>query len=97
MVRSLCRLVIYVNHALVANFNVANMSFNAIRESKILTKLSEFMVHVHLTGWLILLLVLLDFSLTVKAATLIFIYGCGWAISSAEEGNSGSIFNLVKS
>ena len=29
-------------------------------------------------------LVLLDFSLTVKAATLIFISGCGSAISSAK-------------
>ena len=27
--------------------NVANMSFNAIRENKILTKISEFTVHVH--------------------------------------------------
>ena len=35
--------------------------------------------------------VLLDFSLTVKAATLIFIYGRGSAISSAKEGKSGSI------
>ena len=30
----------------VANFNVANMSFNAIRENKILTKLCEFTVYV---------------------------------------------------
>ena len=42
-------------------------------------------------------LVLLDFSLTVKAATLIFISGRGSAISSAKEGKSGSIYNLVKS
>ena len=40
---------------------------------------------------------LLDFSLTVKAATLIFISGCGSAISSAKEGKSGFIYNLVKS
>ena len=33
--------------------------------------------------------VLLDFSLTVKAVTLIFIFGCGSAISSAKEGISG--------
>ena len=39
--------------------------------------------------------ILLDFSLTVKAATLIFISGCGSAILSAKEGNSGSIYNLV--
>ena len=37
--------------------------------------------------------VLLDFSLTVKAATLIFISGCGSAISSAKEGKSGFIYN----
>ena len=42
-------------------------------------------------------IVLLDFSLTVKAATLIFISGCGLAISSAKEGKSGFIYNLVKS
>ena len=41
--------------------------------------------------------VLIDFSLTVKAATLIFIYGRGSAISSAMEGKSGFIYNLVKS
>ena len=41
--------------------------------------------------------VLLDFSLTVNAATLIFISGCGSAISSAKEGKSGFIYNLVKS
>ena len=40
--------------------------------------------------------VLLDFSLTVKAATLIFVSGCGMAISSAKEGKSGFIYNLVK-
>ena len=42
-------------------------------------------------------LILLDFSLTVKAATLIFISGCGSAISSAKEGKSGFIHNLVNS
>ena len=42
-------------------------------------------------------LVLFDFSLTVKAATSIFISGCGSAISSAKEGKSGFIYNLVKS
>ena len=39
---------------------------------------------------------ILDFSLTVKAA-LIFISGCGSAISSAKEGKSSLIYNLVKS
>ena len=41
--------------------------------------------------------VLIDFSLSVKAANLIFIPGCGSAISSAKEGKSGSIYNLAKS
>ena len=40
---------------------------------------------------------LLDLSLTVKATTLIFISGRGSAISSAKEGKSGFIYNLVKS
>ena len=39
-------------------------------------------------------MVLLDFSLTVKAATLIFISGCGSAISSAKEGKSGFIYKF---
>ena len=42
-------------------------------------------------------LILIDFSLTVKAATPIFISGRGSAISSAKQGKSGSIYNLVKS
>ena len=42
-------------------------------------------------------ILLLDFSLTVKAATLIFMYVCVLAISSAKEGKSGFIYNLVKS
>ena len=42
-------------------------------------------------------IVLLAFSLTVKAATLIFISGRGSAISSAKEGKSGFIYNLGKS
>ena len=41
--------------------------------------------------------VLLDFSLSVKAVTLIFISGCGMFISSAKEGKSGFIYKLVKS
>ena len=41
--------------------------------------------------------VLIDFSLTVKAATLIFISGYGSAILSAKQGKSGLINNLVKS
>ena len=41
--------------------------------------------------------ILLDFSLSVKAATLIFVSGCDSAISSAKEGKSGCIYCLVKS
>ena len=44
-----------------------------------------------------LTILLLDFSLAVKAATLIFISGCGSDISSAKEGKSGFIYNSVKS
>ena len=36
----------------------------------------------------------IQFSLTVKVATLIFISGHGSAISSAKEGKSGFIYNL---
>ena len=42
-------------------------------------------------------MLLIDFSLTVKAATLIFISGRGSDIPSANEGKSGSIYNMVKS
>ena len=44
-----------------------------------------------------LIYILIDFSLTVKAVTLILISGRGSAISSAKEGKSGFIYNLVKS
>ena len=42
------------------------------------------------------LTVLIDFSLTVKAATLISIYMRGSVILPAEQGKSGFIYNLVK-
>ena len=38
-----------------------------------------------------------DINIIVKAATLIIIPGRGSAITSAMEGKSGFIFNLVKS
>ena len=41
--------------------------------------------------------ILIDFPLTVKVATLIFIFGRGSAISSAKEVKSSFIYNLVKS
>ena len=44
-----------------------------------------------------MILILLDVSLTLKAAALIFISWRDSAISSAKEGKSGSIYNLVKS
>ena len=40
--------------------------------------------------------ILLDFSLAVKAATLIFISGCGSAILSAKVGKSGFISFLSR-
>ena len=42
------------------------------------------------------IVIFIDFLLTVKAATLILISGRGSAISSAKQGKSGSIYNLVK-
>ena len=45
MAKSLCLLLMQVNHALVANFSAANMSFYAIRENKILAKISGFTVY----------------------------------------------------
>ena len=44
MQKSLSRLLIQVNHALVASFSIANMSFNAIRENKKFAKISRFTV-----------------------------------------------------
>ena len=44
MAKSPCRLLLQVNHALVVIFHVTNLSFNAIRENKILAKISEFTV-----------------------------------------------------
>ena len=41
-------------------------------------------------------MLLIYFSLTVKAETLIFISGRGSAISSAKQGKVGSIYYLVK-
>ena len=48
-------------------------------------------------SWDTIIIRLIDCSLTVKAATLIFISGRGLAISSAKEGKSSFIYNLVKS
>ena len=42
------------------------------------------------------IVLILYFLLSVKAVTLIFISGRGSAISSAKQGKSGSIYNLVK-
>ena len=39
MAKSLCRLLMHVNHALVANFNVAKMHFIAIRVNKFSQKI----------------------------------------------------------
>ena len=41
--------------------------------------------------------ILIDFLLTVKVATKIYISGHGSAVSSTKEGKSGFIYNLVKS
>ena len=39
-----CHLLMKLYHVIVANFYVANLSLNAIRENKILPKISEFTV-----------------------------------------------------
>ena len=44
MAKILCHLLMKVNHVIVANFYVTNMSFNAIRENKVLAKISKFTV-----------------------------------------------------
>ena len=40
-----CHILMMVNHVIVANFYIANMSFNTIRENKILMKISELTVY----------------------------------------------------
>ena len=50
----------------------------------------------HLNIQYTLSLILIDFSLTVKAVTLIFISGRCSAIASSKQGESGFIYNLVK-
>ena len=44
MVKSLSDLLMWVNHALVIVFKVANMYFKTILENKILLQISEFTV-----------------------------------------------------
>ena len=45
MAKLLCHLLMKVNHVMIVNFYVGNMSFNAIHENKILAKISEFTVY----------------------------------------------------
>ena len=47
-------------------------------------------------GFMLLVSNIIRLFLSVKAVTLIFISGRGSAISSAIQGKSGSIYNLVK-
>ena len=42
MTKSLCPLLILVNNAQLQMFDVANMSFNVVRENKVLAKFSGF-------------------------------------------------------
>ena len=44
MAKSLCHLLMKVNHVKVENVYLANMSLNTIHENKILAKISEFTV-----------------------------------------------------
>ena len=49
MTKLLCHLLMKVNHVIVMNFYIANMSFNTIRENKILAKIYQFTVHLRNT------------------------------------------------
>ena len=42
MAKLICHLLMKVNNVIIANFYIANVSFSAIRENKILAKISEF-------------------------------------------------------
>ena len=59
--------------------NISILIFHYFSTNLGATKLGHLPFYIHCS-------VLLDFSLTVKAATLIFISGCGSTISSAKEG-----------
>ena len=56
----------------------------------------RFSVHSPIYYFVVGLPVLIDFSLTVKAATLIFIPGRGSTVLSARHRKSRFIYNLVK-
>ena len=74
------------------HFGTLSFWYNPIKTLMVEILVRVFILKQRLIRWgscSITILVLLDFSLTVKAATLIFIYGCGSAISSAKEGKSG--------
>ena len=60
LAKSLCHLLMKVNHAIVAIFSIANMSFNTIRENIILAKISEFTVSVFTTNFMKILLLCTD-------------------------------------
>ena len=70
------------NLVLIRIFNMKNMKTYFLHKTLVMSRSA--------------LCLYLFFSLTVKAATLIFISGRGLAISSAKQGKSGSIYNLVK-
>ena len=49
LAKSFCRLLMYVNHALVANFQRGKYVLSAFRENKVLAKISELTVYLHIT------------------------------------------------
>ena len=55
MAELFCHLLMKVNHVIVGNVYVANMSFYAIRENKVLVKISKLIVHTqwNVTYWAI--------------------------------------------
>ena len=44
MAKSLCHLLMKLNHVIVTNFYAVNMSFDVIGENEILAKISKFIV-----------------------------------------------------
>ena len=80
-------------------FSVSTVNYLGIDlDHKALTLILNIMIKFkfHIIEPYIMLWVLIDFSFTVRAATLIFISKRGSAISSAKQGKSGSIYNMVK-
>ena len=88
------RLDIYADHS---KWESAAFGVLAVVSSKLLSANTQWSHHIQLISnntkyFISAYHILLEFLLTVKAATLIFIYGRGSAILSAKEEISGFIY-----